>query len=317
MAPRANTQEARAHTFSLSNIALRWQNIQSGGKKATVLQGVVDKIDASQVTAQLGFYFGEKLDHGATQFSVPAGVVAAIIGRPYETKEDKTDFQKKLLEADPVFNAHFTVYKKKKQMLDDVTEFASTVKEDGKLGFYIPGDKLPDEGVDAMFYTLDPKNDPKSANYCFITPQFGMHLVALHKEEFAFLLSVLDQHLSKGQVQGEVAATYQDAEDAENQSPVPSNDRVHPHQEYFDKQNAWVASNYQHFKMRKEMETFEYEKVKWLLSMQERELDLRSKQHALMEKLGTLTLEEKDMLRGRVLQSNAMTMLCNFRKSAK
>lgn len=309
-----------AHTFSVSTIAYKWMSIPSGGKKASIMQNVVETIDATQPTLQLGFYFGQKLDHGPTVFSVPAGVVASVLKQPYETKEDKNKFVVQCLEAEPIFHAHFTTYTKKKQMQEEAAEYASSVV-DGKLRFYIPGEQPPNADLDELFFVLDPKNDPKNSTYCFLTAQFAMHLIALHSEEFAFLLSVLQKRLEE----------HSQTQESENEQPQintetyvetpaatekPTGNEVQPYQAIFDHQNQWVDANHKYFHKRKEMEAWELEKQERLLGMREREFELRRKQSATLKELGQMTDVENQQLRSNILYSAADTVMRGIAQGA-
>ena len=124
-------------------------------------------------------YLHRKLDEGRTKHSVPAGVIAGIIGNAYVTKHNRRDFNDQYIRKQQYAQNQFIVIGKR-----DILTVGSTpllkdsdyaTLENGDLEFNIPGKP-------GQKYTIR-KSDGHTMQYIFVNPELAEYIITTSVEQ--------------------------------------------------------------------------------------------------------------------------------------
>ena len=114
-------------------------------------------------------YLTEKLDAGPKVFSVPAGVIAALLEQAYDTKQNRADFKSRLLQVHPDSAKHWGSLPKS-QVKKVSSRFCLPSAHGGDLEFPVPGE--PGEA-----YWIRVSADPRT-QYVLLTPIYARFLLS-------------------------------------------------------------------------------------------------------------------------------------------
>lgn len=124
-------------------------------------------------------YLTEKMDEGRNVKSVPAGVIASLLGYAYSTRRNRADF-KNIIEKHPDFVGHWVVQKK-----STVRENFSQCGDNIDIEFPIPGKETT--------YVISASDDVRT-EYVFMTPVFARFLLSCADDRLhAFFHKVHDE----------------------------------------------------------------------------------------------------------------------------
>ena len=131
-------------------------------------------------------YLTEKLDAGQNVFSVPAGVIAALLEQAYDTKQNRADFKSRVLQVHPDYAKHWVSLPK--SQVKKVSRFCLPSADGRDLEFPVPG-----EPGTAYLYWIRVSDDPRT-QYVFLTPIYARFLLS-HSDDrlHTFFLKVHDE----------------------------------------------------------------------------------------------------------------------------